>query len=135
MIDRNMKAEGKLDTIIGRGTKIEGTMTVEGATRIDGIVSGKLESNDVVTIGPGGEVKASVKAKSIIVGGKVEGNLEATEKIELQSKSELQGDLVSKSLLVEHGAIFHGNSNMKDTTRAAPIAKPQVQSQVVEKKP
>lgn len=123
MADRNMKNEGKLDTIIGKGTRIEGTIKVEGATRIDGIVSGKLESNDIVTIGPGGEVKAEVKARTIIVGGKVEGNLEASEKIELQSKSELLGDLISKSLLIEHGAIFHGQSNMKGKS-ANTIAKP-----------
>jgi cytoskeletal protein CcmA (bactofilin family) len=113
MSDKMQRSEGKLDTIIGKGTRIEGTIKVEGATRIDGFVSGKLESNDVVTIGPDGEVKAEVRAKSIIVGGRVEGNLEASEKIELQSKAELHGDLISKSLLVEHGAIFHGNSNMK----------------------
>jgi cytoskeletal protein CcmA (bactofilin family) len=113
MSDRAQRSEGKLDTIIGKGTRIEGTIKVEGATRVDGYISGKLESNDVVTIGPDGEVKAEVRAKSIIVGGKVEGNLEATEKIELQSKAELHGDLISKSLLVEHGAIFHGTSNMK----------------------
>ncbi len=124
MSDRNMKNEGKLDTIIGRGTRVEGTIKVEGATRIDGYVSGKLESNDIVTIGPGGEVKAEVKAKTIIVGGKVEGNLEATEKIELQSKAELLGDLVSKSLLIEHGAIFHGQSNMKGKSPNT-VVKPQ----------
>jgi cytoskeletal protein CcmA (bactofilin family) len=116
MADKNSKYEGKLETIIGKGTKIDGTMKIEGSTRIDGIVMGKLESNDLVTIGPEGSVKAEVKAKSIIVGGRVEGNLEATEKIELQSKSELMGNLISKSLLVEHGAIFHGNANMKGTS-------------------
>jgi cytoskeletal protein CcmA (bactofilin family) len=123
MSEKNTKFEGKLDTIIGRGTKIEGTVIVEGATRIDGTVKGKLESNDVVTIGPEGLVQAEVKAKSIIVGGKVEGNLEAADKIELQSKAELHGDLISKSLLIEHGAIFHGNSNMKGKTSPT-IAKP-----------
>jgi cytoskeletal protein CcmA (bactofilin family) len=123
MSDRAQRSEGKLGTIIGKGTRIEGTIKVEGATRVDGYISGKLESNDVVTIGPDGEVKAEVRAKSIIVGGKVEGNLEATEKIELQSKAELQGDLISKSLLVEHGALFHGNSNMKGAPPKQ--AKPQ----------
>jgi len=114
MPNKESRQEGKLGTIIGRGTKIEGTITVDGSTRIDGIVTGKLISNDVITIGPNGEVKAEVKAKSIIVGGRVQGNLEAAEKIELQSKSELRGDLIAKSLLVEHGAIFHGSSNMID---------------------
>ena len=125
MSEKNTKYEGRLDTIIGKGTKIEGTMIVEGSTRIDGLVSGKLESNDVITIGPEGEVKAEVKAKSIIVGGRVEGNLEAAEKIELQSKAELHGDLIAKSLLIEHGALFHGTSNMKSGSSSAPkIAKP-----------
>jgi len=120
MSDKIAKFEGKLDTIIGRGTKIEGSVKVEGATRIDGMIKGKLESNDVITIGPEGIVQAEVKAKSIIVGGKVEGNIEAADKIELQSKAELHGDLISKSLLIEHGAIFHGNSNMRGVS--SPIA-------------
>ena len=126
MSDKNTKFEGKLDTIIGRGTTIEGSVKVEGATRIDGTVKGKLESNDVVTIGPDGLMQAEVKAKSIIVGGRVEGNLEATEKIELQSKAELHGDLISKSLLIEHGAIFHGTSNMKGKTPTTVVKPPSV---------
>jgi len=112
MAEKDTKHEGKLGTIIGKGTKIEGTITVEGSTRIDGYVSGKLISNDVVTIGTNGEVNAEVKASSIIVGGRVKGNLEASEKIEIHAKAELRGDLVAKSLLIEHGAIFHGSSNM-----------------------
>ena len=130
MPNKEIKTDGKLDTIIGKGTKIEGTITIEGATRIDGTVSGKLISNDVVTIGPNGQVKATVKARSIILGGRVEGNLEAEEKIELQAKSELHGDLIAKSLLVEHGAVFHGNSNMlgKTNNRAPLVAKPGDQS-------
>jgi cytoskeletal protein CcmA (bactofilin family) len=117
--------KGELGTIIGKGTKIDGTITIEGSTRIDGTVTGKLDSNDSVTIGPTGSVKAAeIKARMIIVGGKVEGNLLADEKVELQSKCEVIGDISSKSLLVEHGAIFHGNSNMKDATGRAPKPAP-----------
>ena len=117
------QGEGRIETIIGKGTSIEGTVNIEGATRIDGSVNGKLVSNDIITVGPTGIVKAEVRAKAIIVGGKVEGNLIASEKVELQSKSELIGDIASKSLLVEHGAIFHGSSRMKDSVPApAPTA-------------
>lgn len=120
--------KGELATIIGKGTKIDGTITIEGSTRIDGTVTGKLESNDSVTVGPTGSVKtAEIRAKIIIVGGKVEGNLLADEKVELQSKCEVIGDITSKSLLVEHGAIFHGNSNMKDiATRMPPKPAPDI---------
>ena len=133
MANKDERVEGRLGTIIGKGTKIEGTITVEGSTRIDGIVGGKLISNDVVTIGPTGEVKAEVKAKAIIVGGKVQGNLEASEKIELQARSELRGDLVAKSLLVEHGAVFHGNSNMIGSAASPQTSMPNM-SPKVEKK-
>jgi len=117
--------KGELATIIGKGTKIDGTITIEGSTRIDGTVTGKLDCNDSVTIGPTGSVKtAEIKAKVIIVGGRVEGNLLADEKVELQAKCEVVGDISSKSLLVEHGAIFHGSSNMKDFAAAARAPKP-----------
>ena len=109
------KGDTRLGTIIGKGTKIEGTINIEGATRIDGTVNGKLIANDIVTVGATGLVKAEIRARSIVIGGRVEGNLIASEKVELQAKSELVGDITSKSLLVEHGAIFHGNSKMKDS--------------------
>ena len=133
MANKDERVEGRLGTIIGKGTKIEGTITVEGSTRIDGIVGGKLISNDVVTIGPTGEVKAEVKAKAIIVGGKVQGNLEASEKIELQARSELRGDLVAKSLLVEHGAVFHGNSNMIGSAASPQTSMPNMAPKVEKK--
>ena len=125
----NIKGDGRIETIIGKGTSIEGTVNIEGATRIDGNVTGKLTSNDVVTVGSSGVVKAEIRAKAIIVGGHVEGNLFATEKVELQAKSELLGDITSKSLLVEHGALFHGSSKMKDGIPSAqptstPTSKP-----------
>jgi len=92
---------------LAREQKSTGTINIEGPTRIDGTVTGKVLSNDSVTIGSTGAVKAAeIKARIIIVGGKVEGNLIADEKVELQSKCEVLGDISSKSLLVEHGALF-----------------------------
>jgi len=114
------KGEGRIETIIGKGTNIEGTVSIEGATRIDGNVTGKLVSNDVITVGSTGIVKAEIRAKAIIVGGRVEGNLIASEKVELQAKSELIGDITSRSLLVEHGAVFHGSSKMKEAGTGTP---------------
>jgi len=119
------KGEGRIETIIGKGTNIEGTVNIEGATRIDGNVNGKLVSNDIITVGPTGVVKAEIRAKAIIVGGRVEGNLIASEKVELQAKSELIGDITSKSLLVEHGAVFHGSSKMRES---APGSSPAMQA-------
>ncbi len=129
------KGEGRIETIIGKGTNIDGTVTIEGATRIDGNVTGKLVSNDIVTVGATGVVKAEIRAKAIIIGGRVEGNLYASEKVELQTKSELLGDITSKSLLIEHGAIFHGNSKMKDVGGATQAASTSAQSSAPKPEP
>jgi cytoskeletal protein CcmA (bactofilin family) len=118
------KGDGRIETIIGKGTNIEGTVNIEGATRIDGNLTGKVVSNDVITVGSTGIVKAEIRAKAIVVGGRVEGNLFASEKVELQAKCELVGDITSKSLLVEHGAIFHGSSRMKDGAPGASSSAP-----------
>jgi cytoskeletal protein CcmA (bactofilin family) len=118
------KGDGRIETIIGKGTNIEGTVNIEGSTRIDGNVTGKVISNDVITVGSTGVVKAEIRAKAIVVGGRVEGNLFASDKVELQAKSELVGDITSKSLLVEHGAIFHGSSKMKEAGAGSPSPAP-----------
>jgi cytoskeletal protein CcmA (bactofilin family) len=120
------KGDGRIETIIGKGTNIDGTVTIEGATRIDGNLTGKLTSNDIVTVGATGLVKAEIRAKAVIIGGRVEGNIFASEKVELQTKCELLGDITSKSLLIEHGAVFHGNSKMKDVGGASAAASSNV---------
>src|SRR4030065_2738471 len=90
------KGDGRIETIIGKGTNIEGTVNLEGSARIDGKITGKVISNDVITVGSTGVVKAEIRAKAIVVGGKVEGNLIASEKVEVQAKRGLVGEFTSK---------------------------------------
>lgn len=111
---KNKKGEGELNTIIGKGTIFEGTLTVQSGLRIDGTVKGKVSGADTISIGEDGKLEADLNAKIIIVGGNVTGNIFAKEKIELQSNSVVTGDLTTKSLVVEEGAIFCGKCNMKE---------------------
>jgi len=108
------KGEAGLNTIIGKGSVIEGTIQVEGDLRIDGTVRGKISSTESLTIGNGGVVEADLNAKIAVIGGSVLGNVFALEKIELQSKAVVEGEITTKNLVIEEGAIFHGNCNMKN---------------------
>lgn len=117
MKNKKSKGETGLDTIIGKGSVIEGTLEVEGGIRIDGTVKGKISSTESLTIGNGGIVEADLNTKVAVIGGNVIGNVFALEKIELQSKSRVQGDITTKNLVVEEGAIFHGKCNMGDTAQ------------------
>jgi cytoskeletal protein CcmA (bactofilin family) len=109
-MERNKKVE--LSTIIGKGSRIEGTLQVEGGVRIDGRIDGKIESNGFVTIGLSGQTNADIKAKECLISGKVVGNINVTEGLELDRTADLTGDIVAKILRVHTGAVFNGTSKM-----------------------
>lgn len=99
-------------TTISGGVIIEGKLMSNGNVRIDGRVNGDVSSNGSVIIGEGGEVSGEINADIINLGGKVTGTVVAREKLVLESKSLLKGDLVTKILVIEAGAYFEGKSNM-----------------------
>ncbi len=110
------EAGGLMNTIIGKDTVITGTLDVKGALRVDGSVKGKIICSDCVTVGATGTVEADIEADTAIVAGHLIGNVVTTEKIELQAKCEMDGDLKTKSLVIEQGAVFCGACNMKGGT-------------------
>ncbi|MBI3873189.1 MAG: polymer-forming cytoskeletal protein [candidate division Zixibacteria bacterium] len=103
----------KMNTIVGKDTVFSGNLDVTGTLRVDGVVKGDVTVSDTIAIGPTGTVEANVKTKNAVVSGQVNGNIHATERIELQAKANIAGDLVTKCLVIEQGALFHGNCNMK----------------------
>jgi cytoskeletal protein CcmA (bactofilin family) len=108
------ETDGLMNTIIGKDTVITGTLDVKGALRVDGAVKGKIISSDCVTVGATGVVEAEIEADTAIIAGRMVGNVVTIEKIELQAKCEMEGDLKTKSLVIEQGAMFCGACNMKD---------------------
>jgi len=115
----------ELSTILGADAQFEGKLTVKRSMRVDGRVKGELASSETITIGSNGSVEGDITAKDVIVGGKVTGRLTASGKTMLERSSVLKGDLKTKRLVVEEGAIFNGNSNMGDTELASPQHPPR----------
>lgn len=111
------KGEKGLNTIIGKDSIVEGTLQIEGEIRIEGTVKGKISSTESLTVGDGGTIEADLNTKIAIIGGNVNGNIFASEKIELQSTAKVEGEITTKNLTVEEGAVFHGKCNMKDTVQ------------------
>ena len=113
--NNNGETDGLMNTIIGKDTVINGTLDIRGSLRVDGTVKGKVICSDCVTIGATGHVEAEIQANTAIIAGRMLGNVVTTEKIELQAKCEMEGDLKTKSLVIEQGALFCGACNMKST--------------------
>ncbi len=110
-------------TIIGNGVVVEGKMTSNGNVRIDGIINGDIQAEGNLTVGENGEINGEINSENITIGGKVLGRVNAKEKVLLESKCVLKGDIITKILVVEAGAKFDGNSKM-NTGINAPIISP-----------
>lgn len=120
--------EQKNNSIFGKGSRMNGTLKCEGGIRIDGEFEGTIESSDTLVIGKEGAVRANAKVKRAVVGGRFEGNISATGKVELHSGCEMLGEVETPSLVIEEGVVFEGTCKMgttKGTTRqmAAGIAR------------
>lgn len=101
-------------TKIGVGVVLEGKLSSNGNINVDGLINGDITANGNVSVGETGEVVGEIKAEVITIGGRVKGTIYAREKAILEAKAVLQGDIITKILVVEAGAIFDGNSKMSD---------------------
>lgn len=102
----------KVDTLIGKDTSIKGSITAKGIIRVDGRIEGDLTTQGSVIIGESGKVLADIKARSAVVAGYLEGNIEAEERLEIHNTGTLTGNVKTKILAIDDGATFSGNSDM-----------------------
>lgn len=106
------KGSRKLETIVGDGTCLAGNVTVKGTIRVDGIVEGDVQA-DWVVVGETGTIRGNTRSRGIVVGGSVEGNIEAAETVELKEKATMAGEIHAPKLGVSEGAVFDGRARMK----------------------
>jgi len=102
-------------SIISGGVKLEGNLFSEGNVRIDGNVVGNVSVNGNLTIGENSQIQGEIKATNIVMGGRLEGKVTASETLRLEAKCILKGDLITRRLIIEEGALFDGYSTMNNS--------------------
>lgn len=112
-----MKKEGGngLQSLLGQGVDCEGTARVEGTLRLDGIFRGSLEVGESLIIGHTGRFVGKALGRTVVIAGSFEGEVMGTEQVELQKGARLQGDVVTRSLVIEPGVFFEGSCRMEFT--------------------
>jgi cytoskeletal protein CcmA (bactofilin family) len=105
---------GEVHTLLGKGSEFEGKLTFEGQVRIDGKFNGQIVTKDVLVIGDGARVQAEINAGTVIINGTVEGNVRASQLIELHAPARVKGNLESPALTMDRGVIFEGTSKMEN---------------------
>lgn len=115
--------EGNLNSILGPGCKVKGNIDIKGTLRIDGDFDGEIKCPDTLIIGKSGVVKAEVTVKNAVIGGKLIGNIQASNKIELQTGSHVEGDISTARLVIDEGVFFEGACKMGTQAGEKPAEK------------
>lgn len=98
---------------LGKGTTFKGIITYDGAIRIDGKVEGEIISLGDLVIGESAIIDAKISVGSIVCGGRINGDLQASKKIHLLSKASISGSLNTPRLIIDEGVEFNGHCEMK----------------------
>lgn len=107
----NNKKANKIEAFVGQETEIEGAIKTTETIRIDGKLRGGLNAESVI-IGEHGHILGDITANKVVVGGKVKGNISATQMLELMPQSVVLGDIRTSKLIIADGASFEGNCQM-----------------------
>jgi cytoskeletal protein CcmA (bactofilin family) len=112
--------------VLGKSVIVKGQIFSREDLTIDGEVEGTVELQEHrLTVGPNGKVMATIKAREICIIGTVNGNVEASDKIDIRKDAKLVGDIRTARIVIEDGAYFKGNIDIIRQPSTAAAGKPQ----------
>jgi cytoskeletal protein CcmA (bactofilin family) len=107
-------------TIVGSGARLEGNVVSAGNLRIDGQVKGQINAEGDVALSPQSQVEADIRAQNVSIAGRFRGNVQVKGKAHLARGGRIDGNITSKTLVVEEGGVFHGQSIMDGSAGQQP---------------
>lgn len=112
---------------IGKSVVVKGELSGSEDLIVDGEVEGNISlRGQTCTIGPNGRVRANIEARNVVIHGKVNGDVHASERVELRKTASLAGDIATARISIDDGAFFKGGI---DIQKPEPASKPEVKPQ------
>jgi cytoskeletal protein CcmA (bactofilin family) len=108
---------------LGSDVEIKGTLKFAGELAFEGKLDGDVQTDGVLNLGDTAVVTGNIAAQSVVVRGKVNGNITAKERIEIKAKTEMFGDIKAAKLVIEEGVTFVGKTEV-NPNKVAPSAAP-----------
>ncbi len=105
-------SQTSITTFIGSDTKLEGTLITHSSVRIDGKIVGGVVADGTVVLSQDGEIQGNVIAENIVVAGVVDGNLNISDKTNIEPTGEVYGDINTARILIDEQSVFQGKCNM-----------------------
>jgi len=113
-------------TTLGKDTEFEGTLQFKEGLKIEGKFKGDITSEGYLIIGKTGDVTAEINVGSIIVEGKITGNIIADDLVELRTSAQMRGDITAAKMKIEEGVLFVGKSDVQPQNSRKGTAKQPV---------
>jgi cytoskeletal protein CcmA (bactofilin family) len=131
-----MAEQGSEVTVVGAGAKLEGTIVSAGSLRVDGHVKGNIQADGDVMLSPQSSVEADIRAENLSVAGRFHGSIVVKGRAELARGGRIDGNITAKSLVIQEGGIFNGQSIMdQQAVAGVPSANAKAQPPVSEQTP
>ena len=116
--------EGTLSGFVGGGTVVTGEANFKAMMRVDGHLSGRVSSSSgTLIVGANGKVDANIEVAVAVIHGTINGDIIATQRLELGRAAKVNGNIQTPSLIIEQGAVFEGSCKMVQMTQAVDKAK------------
>lgn len=107
---------------IGKSVVVKGELSGSEDLVVDGSVEGSISlRGQSLTVGPNGRVKANIEARNVILHGRVDGDVHATERVELRKTASLSGDISTARISIEDGAFFKGTIDIQKPEPAVKV--------------
>lgn len=122
--------EGTLSGFVGAGTLVTGEANFKAMMRVDGHLSGRVSSSSgTLIVGANGKVDANIEVAVAVIHGTINGDIIASQRLELGRAAKVNGNIQTPSLIIEQGAVFEGSCKMLQMTAAADKAKNNVRKE------
>ena len=102
----------EITVVLQKGCHLEGRLQFEGTARIDGHFKGEIFTPDILVIGDEGQVSGQIEADVVVISGQFDGDIFATQRVEIQAPAVVRGTIQTAILQVEEGAVFDGKTRM-----------------------
>src|SRR5205807_10432838 len=109
--------------VLNSDVELKGTLKFSGELTFDGKLDGDIQTDGALVLGDNAVIKGNLNVNTVVVRGKVNGNVIAKEKIDIKTKAELFGDIRAPKLVIEEGLTFVGKTEV-NPNKVAPLAAP-----------
>jgi cytoskeletal protein CcmA (bactofilin family) len=123
-MDSNMTNNNPGKNVLASDVEIKGTLKFNGELSFEGKLDGEIQTEGILTLGDSAVINGNISAQSVVVRGKVTGNITAKEKIEIKAKAELFGDIRATKLIIEEGVTYVGKTEV-NPNKVSPTAPPR----------